>query len=64
MNPFKQRSRVTVEGVKDSSMEAISGYTVLTADSLEQAQALAKQCPFLDIGGEIEVVELVAMRNQ
>ena len=64
MNPFKQRSRVTVEGVKDSSMEAISGYTVLTADSLEQAQALTKQCPFLEIGGEIDVIELVNMRNQ
>lgn len=32
-----------------------SGYTVITAVSLDAAVALARQCPFLDKGGGIEV---------
>jgi hypothetical protein len=32
-----------------------SGYTVITADSLDQAVALAQGCPFLGKGGGVEV---------
>lgn len=32
-----------------------SGYTVITADSLDAAVALAAQCPFLGKGGGVEV---------
>jgi hypothetical protein len=32
-----------------------SGYTVITADSLEEAVALAATCPLLERGGGIEV---------
>ena len=34
-----------------------SGYTVLTADSLDEAVTMAKGCPMLDGGGQISVFE-------
>ncbi len=43
-----------ISAVGDSS---ISGYTVIAADSLDGAVALAKDCPVLQSGSSIEVVE-------
>ena len=34
-----------------------SGYTILTADSLDEAVTMAKGCPMLDGGGQISVFE-------
>lgn len=34
-----------------------SGYTILTADSLDEAVVMAKGCPMLDGGGQISVFE-------
>ena len=34
-----------------------SGYTIIEADSLDQAVDMAKDCPVLDGGGEISVYE-------
>ncbi len=48
------RSDGSVSGVAPAS---VSGYTVLTADSLDAAVALAKGCPVLAGGASIEVCE-------
>ena len=62
MNPFKDTQTVSPDGtVKAGSSTAMSGYTVLEADSMEKALEIAKACPFLDIGGSLEVSELVQM---
>jgi hypothetical protein len=61
-NPFKNTSTVNSDGtVTAGSSTSMSGYTVIEADSMETALEIAKACPFLDIGGSLEVSELIQM---
>jgi len=39
----------------------MSGFTIIEAQSIEVALEMAKSCPFLDIGGSLEVSELMQM---
>lgn len=39
----------------------MSGYTIIEADSMQVALENAKACPFLEIGGSLEVSELMQM---
>ena len=39
----------------------MSGYTIVEADSLDAALEMAKTCPFLAIGGSLEVSEMIRM---
>ena len=39
----------------------LTGYTVVTADSLDDAAGLAAGCPGLQSGGQVEVAEIVGM---
>ena len=62
MNPFKDTSTVNPDGsVTAGSTTSMSGYTIIEVDSMEAALSIAKACPFLDIGGSLEVSELVEM---
>ena len=61
-NPFKDTSTVNSDGtVTTGSTTSMSGYTIVEADSTEAALEIAKACPFLDIGGSLEVSELMQM---
>jgi len=61
-NPFKNTSTVNFDGtVTTGSTTSMSGYTIIEADSMEAALSAAKACPFLDIGGSLEVSELIQM---
>jgi hypothetical protein len=61
-NPFKSTSTVHPDGtVVAGSETAMSGYTIIEAASMEAALEMAKTCPFLEIGGSLEVSELVQM---
>jgi hypothetical protein len=61
-NPFKNTSTVNSDGtVTTGSTTSMSGYTIIEADSMEAALSAAKACPFLDIGGSLEVSELIQM---
>jgi hypothetical protein len=61
-NPFKDTSTVNSDGtVTTGSTTSMSGYTIIEADSMETALEIAKACPFLDIGGSLEVSELGQM---
>jgi hypothetical protein len=42
-------------------MSAMSGMSIIRADSMEQALAAAKSCPFLEISGTLEVSEMIEM---
>jgi hypothetical protein len=42
----------------------MSGFSIIKADSMEAALKIAKDCPFLDIGGSLEVSELMQMPVQ
>lgn len=39
----------------------VTGYTVITADSMDDALAKATGCPIRESGGSIEVGELIEM---
>ena len=61
-NPFKDTRTVNSDGtVTAGSVTSMSGYTVVEAESMEAALEMAKVCPFLDIGGSLEVSELMQM---
>ena len=61
-NPFKNTKTVNSDGtVTTGSTTSMSGYTIIEADSMETALKIAKACPFLDVGGSLEVSELIQM---
>jgi len=61
-NPLKNTCTVNPDGtVSTGGTTSMSGYTIIEADSMETALEIAKNCPFLDIGGSLEVSELVQM---
>ena len=61
-SPFKDTATVQSDGtVEPGSMSAISGFTVIEADDIEVALEHAKACPFLELGGALEVSELIQM---
>jgi hypothetical protein len=61
-NPLKNTSTVNSDGtVSNGGKTAMSGYTIIDADSIEAALSIAKACPFLEIGGSLEVSELMKM---
>lgn len=43
--------------------EAIGGYTIIKANSLEDATELSLGCPILHVGGSVEVREIIKMDN-
>ena len=61
-NPLKNTTTVNPDGTTTAGgATKISGYTIIKADSMEAALSIAKACPFLDIGGSLEVSELGQM---
>lgn len=64
MNPFGKTHTVKPSGdVEKGSSIGMSGYTIVEAESIEEAIEMAKACPFLDINGSLEVSELMQMPN-
>ena len=62
-NPIKNTHTVAADGsVTATGTTSMSGYTIVEAGSLEAALEMAKACPFLDIGGSLEVSELIQMQ--
>ena len=61
-NPLKNTSTVNPDrSITAGGSTAMSGYTIVEAESMEAALDMAKACPFLDINGSLEVSELVQM---
>jgi len=64
-NPLRDTSTVNPDGsVTAGGATTMSGYTLVEADSMQAALSMAKTCPFLEIGGSLEVSELVEMPGQ
>jgi hypothetical protein len=59
-NRVSRTSMVAGNGA-GTNQDALSGYVVITADSLDAAAALAKGCPGLQAGGRVEVGEIMEM---
>ena len=61
-NPLKDTNTVNSDAtVTSGGTTSMSGFTVINAESMEAALSIAKTCPFLKIGGSLEVSELVEM---
>ena len=64
-NPLKNTSTVDSDGTATTGVATtMSGYTIVEAESMEAALSIAKACPFLEVGGSLEVSELVQMPSQ
>jgi hypothetical protein len=64
-NPLKNTNTVNPDGsVSDGGTTSMSGFTIVEADSMDAALSFAKTCPFLEIGGSLEVSELMQMPSQ
>ena len=64
-NPLKGTSTVNSDGtVTTGGTTPMSGFTIIEAESTEAAISIAKACPFLDIGGSLEVSELMQMPGE
>ena len=52
---------VVTNGPYSDIKESIGGYSLIKADNYEDAVAMAKGCPVLKMGGNVEVREILAM---
>ncbi len=60
--PLGKSKTVTAKGVSDGGgPNALTGYSVVKADSMDAALDMAKACPFLDVG-TLEVAEMMEMK--
>lgn len=63
--PLKDTTTVSPDGkIQEGGSSAMSGFSIIKADSMEAALSVAKACPFLEIGGSLEVSELMQMPVQ
>ena len=61
-NPVSQVRTIAANGsVSDGGTNPSSGYSVIKADNLDAAVALAKGCPVLHGGASVEVAETFAV---
>jgi hypothetical protein len=59
-NPFGPSGTVSADGgVSDGASSGLSGYSVVSADSIAAAGELAKGCPIFAAGGSLEVYETI-----
>jgi len=60
--PLKDTNTVSPNGtVEQGGSSAMSGFSIIKADSMEAALSIAQSCPFLEIGGSLEVSEMMEM---
>jgi len=60
-NPFVASSTVTAGGASDGGTSKLSGYSIVSAESLTEAANKAGRCPVLQSGGSVEVYETLPM---
>src|SRR5262249_40271406 len=57
-NPFGGSSTVAADGsTSNGSSSGLTGYSILSAQSLDRAVEMAKGCPIFAAGGSVEVYE-------
>lgn len=54
-----KNGRIVTDGPFAESKETIGGYFLLHVDSMEEAVAIAKQCPGLAYGSKVEVRQII-----
>ncbi len=60
--PLGKPKTVSAGGVSDDGgSDPLLGFSIVKADSMDAALEMAKACPTLEIGGTIEVAEVMEM---
>jgi len=63
--PLKDTNTVSPDGtIREGGSSAMSGFSIIKADSIEAALSIAQGCPFLEIDGTLEVSEMMQMPMQ
>ena len=63
--PLKDTTTVNSDGgIEAGGSSAMSGFTIVKADSIQEALSIARNCPFLEIGGKLEVSEMMQITVQ
>ena len=60
-NPFGTSTAIRSDETRGDAKANASGYSVVSAESLEDAAALAKGCPILAVGGSVDIYEAIEM---
>lgn len=60
-NPFGSSATVSLDGTTEGGTSRAGGYSIVSADSLNDASARTKGCPVLAGGGSVEVYEAIEM---
>jgi hypothetical protein len=61
--PLKNTRILSADHVSDDGgPNSMSGYSIVSAENMDDALEIAQACPFLDTGGTLEVAELVNMQ--
>ena len=60
-NPATKSRTIAADGSVTDDVSGPTGYSILKADSLDEAVGLAKGCPVLQGGASVQVVETVAV---
>ena len=61
--PLGKSKTVSSAGVSDDGgSNPMSGFSIVKADSMDAALEMAKECPLLEIGGTLEVAEVMEMK--
>ena len=53
--------QIITDGPYMELKEAVGGYTLIRAESLDEAAEMSKGCPILQVGGSVEVREIGTM---
>ena len=62
--PFKDTHTVQNDGtVQQGTTSMMSGMSIFKFESMQDALVAANDCPFLEIGGTLEVSEMIEMPN-
>ena len=60
-NPASKTKTITASGAVSDDSDGPSGYSIISADSIDEAVEKAKGCPVLQGGASIQVVETFAV---
>lgn len=58
-NPVGASTSVTSSGSNGGAASGLTGFSVISADSLDAAAALVSKCPVLQGGGKVDVYETI-----
>ena len=60
---IRGKNKMITDGPYIESKEGISGYYFLMANSLDEALEITKGCPSLEVGGMLEIREVIQTGN-